>query len=415
MTLLEWLLLLTLSVLWGGSFFFGKVALAELPPLTLVLSRVALAAVALNLVVVATGHRMPRNLRLWGAFLVMGALNNFIPFSLIFWGQTEITSSLASILNATTPLCTLVLAHVLTDDERLNSNKLAGVFLGLLGVVVMIGPAALGGLSLNILAQFAVLGAALSYAFAGIFGRRFRRLGVLPLVTASGQLTGSALMMVPVALLVDKPWTLPVLSLTTWGAVTGLALLCTAVAYVIYFRLLASAGATNLLLVTFLIPVSALMLGATILGERLEPRQLAGMVTIGLGLAAIDGRLWRLVQGRLSLEPKSQGKTSPKRDAYKTVTLHEEEAMIITTTSTLENRKVTQYLGVVSGEAILGANVFRDFFANIRNIVGGRSGAYESALREAKSIALREGGGGCGKTRRERRHRRGFGLRKHHL
>ncbi len=297
MTLLEWLLLLTLSVLWGGSFFFGKVALAELPPLTLVLGRVALAAVALNLVVVATGHWMPRDLRLWGAFLIMGALNNFIPFSLIFWGQTEITSSLASILNATTPLWTVVLAHVLTGDERLNSNKLTGIFFGLLGVVVMVGPAALGGFGLNILAQLAVLGAALSYAFAGIFGRRFRRLGVLPLVTASGQLTGSTLMMLPVALVVDKPWTLPALSVTTWGAVTGLALLCTAVAYVIYFRLLASAGATNLLLVTFLIPVSALMLGTTILGERLEPRQLAGMVMIGLGLAAIDGRLWKRVRG----------------------------------------------------------------------------------------------------------------------
>ena len=302
MTLLEWLLLLTLSVLWGGSFFFGKVALAELPPLTLVLGRVALAAVALNLVVVATGHWMPRDLRLWGAFLIMGALNNFIPFSLIFWGQTEITSSLASILNATTPLWTVVLAHVLTGDERLNSNKLTGVFFGLLGVVVMIGPAALGGLGLNILAQLAVLGAALSYAFAGIFGRRFRRLGVLPLVTASGQLTGSTLMMFPIALVVDKPWTLPALSSTTWGAVTGLALLCTALAYVIYFRLLASAGATNLLLVTFLIPVSALMLGTTILGERLEPRQLAGMVIIGLGLAAINGRLWKRVRGWFFLE-----------------------------------------------------------------------------------------------------------------
>ena len=302
MTPLEWLLLLTLSVLWGGSFFFGKVALAELPPLTLVLGRVALAAVALNLIVVATGHRMPRDVRLWGAFLVMGALNNFIPFSLIFWGQTEITSSLASILNATTPLWTVVLAHVLTDDERLNSNKLTGVFFGLLGVVVMIGPAALGGLGLNILAQLAVLGAALSYAFAGIFGRRFRRLGVLPLVTASGQLTGSTLMIFPIALVVDKPWTLPALSSTTWGAVTGLALLCTALAYVIYFRLLASAGATNLLLVTFLIPVSALTLGTTILGERLEPRQLAGMVMIGLGLAAIDGRLWKRVRGWFFLE-----------------------------------------------------------------------------------------------------------------
>ena len=298
MTLLEWLLLLSLSVLWGGSFFFGKVALAELPPLTLVLGRVGLAAVALNLAVLATGNRMPSDTKLWGAFIIMGALNNFIPFSLIFWGQTEITSGLASILNATTPLWTVVLAHFLTHDERLGKNKLAGVAFGLVGVVVMIGPAALGGIGLNVLAQLAVLSAAISYGFAGIFGRRFKRMGVNPLVTAAGQLTGTTIMMLPVALIADQPWTLPALSSTTWGAVSGLALLCTAVAYVIYFRLLASAGATNLLLVTFLIPVSALILGTSILGEPLVPRQLVGMVLIGLGLAAIDGRAWRLIRGR---------------------------------------------------------------------------------------------------------------------
>lgn len=268
MTPLEWLLLLTLSVLWGGSFFFGEVALDELPPLTLVLGRVGLAAVALNLVVLATGHRMPGDAKLWGAFLVMSALNNFIPFTLIFWGQTEITSGLASILNATTPLWTVVLAHFLTRDERMSGNKLAGVAFGLVGVAVMIGPAALGGVGLNVLAQLAVLGAAISYGVAGIFGRRFKRPGVNPLVTATGQLTGTTVMMLPVALIADQPWTLPSLSLSTYGAVAGLALLCTAVAYVIYFRLLASAGATNLLLVTFLIPVSALVLGITILGKR---------------------------------------------------------------------------------------------------------------------------------------------------
>lgn len=221
MTPLEWLLLLTLSVLWGGSFFFGEVALDELPPLTLVLGRVGLAAIALNLVVLVAGHQMPRDAKLWGAFLIMGALNSFIPFSLIFWGQTEITSGLASILNATTPLWTVVLAHLLTKDERLSRNKLAGIVFGLVGVVVMIGPAALGGVSLNVLAQLAVLGAALSYGFAGVFGRRFKRVGVNPLVTAAGQLTGSTIMMLPVALIADQPWTLPALSPTTWGLWPG--------------------------------------------------------------------------------------------------------------------------------------------------------------------------------------------------
>jgi drug/metabolite transporter (DMT)-like permease len=285
----EWLLLVALSVLWGGSFFFAEVALAELPPLTVVLGRVGLAAIALNLMVRARGLRMPTSYRAWGAFLVMGGLNNLIPFSLIVWGQTEIASGLASILNATTPLFAVVLAHFLTRDERMTRSRLAGVFAGLLGVALMVGPAALAGLGLHVVAQLACLAAALSYAFAGIFGCRFRDMP--PLVTAAGQVSATALMMLPMTLLVDRPWSLPLPGLATWGALAGLALLSTALAYTIYFRLLATVGATNLLLVTFLIPVSALMLGMTILGERLDPRHFAGMALIGLGLAAIDGRL----------------------------------------------------------------------------------------------------------------------------
>ncbi len=170
----EWSLLIVLSVLWGGSFFFGKVALAELSPFTLVLGRVSVAAVVLNLMVRATGQRMPASPKLWGFFLVMGLLNNFIPFSLIFWGQTQIPSALASILNATTPLWTVVLAHFFTADERLTPNRLGGVIFGLVGVVVVIGPDVLMGLGLNVLAQLAVVGAAISYAFAGIYGKRFK-------------------------------------------------------------------------------------------------------------------------------------------------------------------------------------------------------------------------------------------------
>jgi drug/metabolite transporter (DMT)-like permease len=285
---LEWGLLLVLSVLWGGSFFFSKVALADLPPFTVVLGRVSLAALVLHGIVLVTGQRMPTSPRLWGLFVVMGGLNNLIPFSLIFWGQTQIASGLASILNATTPLWTVLLAHVLTGDERLSANRFAGVVLGLLGAVVMIGPDALRGLGLNVLAQVAVLGAALSYALAGIFGKRFR--GIPPLVTATGQVTCTALVMVPIAALSDQFWTLPVPRGQTWLALLGLAVLSTAVAYIIYFRLLATAGATNLLLVTFLIPVSALLLGFTVLGERLDGRHFVGMGCIGLGLAAIDGR-----------------------------------------------------------------------------------------------------------------------------
>jgi drug/metabolite transporter (DMT)-like permease len=224
----------------------------------------------------------------------MGALNNLLPFSLIFWGQTQIASGLASILNSTTPLFTVVLAHFFTRDERLTTNRLTGVLFGLLGVAVMLGPDALYGLHANMLAQIAVLGAAICYAFAGIFGRRFR--GAPPLVTAAGQVGATSVMMLPIVLIADRPWTLPMPSLQTFGAVVALALLSTALAYVIYFRILAVAGATNLLLVTFLIPVSALLLGMSILGERLDLRHFGGMALIAFGLAAIDGRPLRYVK-----------------------------------------------------------------------------------------------------------------------
>jgi drug/metabolite transporter (DMT)-like permease len=298
---LEWCLLIILSILWGGSFFFSKVALAELPPLTLVFGRVCVAAVALNLTVYATGNRMPRSLKTWSSLFVMGALNNLIPFSLIFWGQTQIASGLASILNSTTPLFTVVLAHLFTRDERMTTNRLSGVLLGLLGIAVMIGPDALHGLGANVLAQIAVLGAAISYGFAGNFGRRFK--GLPPLVTAAGQVTATSVMMLPIMLVADRPWTLPLPSVGTCGAVVALALLSTALAYVIYFRILAVAGATNLLLVTFLIPVSALLLGTSILGERFDPRHFGGMALIALGLAAIDGRPLRYLKNWLARTP----------------------------------------------------------------------------------------------------------------
>jgi drug/metabolite transporter (DMT)-like permease len=291
----EWLLLVALSVLWGGSFFFAEVALAELPPFTVVLARVSLAAVALVAMVLASRQPVPRSLRLWGALVTMGALNNLIPFSLIVWGQTAIASGLAAILNATTPLFTVVLAHLLTRDERMSPGRLCGVVLGFAGVALMIGPAALRSLDVAVTAQLACLAAALSYALAGIFGRRFQ--GVPPLITAAGQIVASTLLILPLAVLVDRPWTLAPPGPEVWGALIGLALLSTALAYVIYFRILAVAGATNLLLVTFLIPVSALVLGIGILDERLAPGHLAGMALIALGLAAIHGRPFSWLAG----------------------------------------------------------------------------------------------------------------------
>jgi drug/metabolite transporter (DMT)-like permease len=290
----DWLLLILLSVVWGGSFFFAKIAVAELPPLSIVLARVALAAAALHLLLRATGQRMPGDLLLWRDFLLMGLLNNAIPFSLIFWGQQEIASGLASILNATTPLFTVLVAHAGTRDEKATPAKLLGVALGIGGVALMIGLDRVAGFGGHLARELAVLAAALSYACAGVFGRRFK--GRPPLVVAAGQLTGSAILILPAALLIDRPWTLPLPSSGTLAALIGLALLSTALAYVIFFRILARAGATNLLLVTFLIPVSALLLGVAFLSERVTGHQLLGMLLIGLGLAVIDGR-WRRMIG----------------------------------------------------------------------------------------------------------------------
>ncbi|MBN8958985.1 MAG: DMT family transporter [Rhizobiales bacterium] len=286
----EWSLLLALAVLWGGSFFFNGVAVRELPSWTLVWLRVALAAAALLLLLRLLGQRMPRDGKVWRAFFGTGVLNNVLPFFLIAWGQHQIASGLASILNATTPLFTVLVAHVLTQDERLSARKLAGVIVGFAGAAIMIGPDALQGLGANALAQFACLGGALSYAFAGIYGRRFQRMGVTPLATAAGQVSASTVMMLPLMLLVDRPWTLAMPHAATWAAVIGVGLLSTALAYVIYFRILATAGATNLLLVTFLIPISAILLGVLVLGETLLARHLLGMALIAAGLGFIARR-----------------------------------------------------------------------------------------------------------------------------
>jgi len=278
-----------LAVLWGVSFLFSKVALAELPPFTLVLARFGIAALALLLAARLGGHRMPRAPRVWAGFFVLGALNSFIPFGLIAWGQVQLTSGLASILNATTPLFTALVAHA-WGDERLTSNRLAGVLVGLAGVCVLIGPGALGHVGAHTLAELAILGAAVSYGFAGTYGRRFRAMP--PVVAVAGMMTTAALMALPVALVVDRPWTLDV-NARTWGALLGLALLSTALGFVIYFRVLATAGATNVMLVTLLMPIVALLLGSLILGEAVAATALAGMGLIFAGLLAIDGRLLR--------------------------------------------------------------------------------------------------------------------------
>ena len=296
MTARVWTWLLSLAVLWGCTYFFAKVALGELAPLSVVFGRVAIAALALNLVLAATvGSLFQRNVP-WRTFFAMGLLNNLVPFGLIFWGQTQIASALAAILNATTPLFTLIVAHFLTQDERITPVKLAALIIGISGVAVLMGPDALAS-GHGVWGQIACLGAALSYAFAGIYGRRFKAMGIAPLDAAAGQLTASTMLILPIMLIVDRPWLLPTFpSTAVWASLAGLALLSTALAYVLYFRILAAAGATNLLLVTFLIPPTAILLGTVFLGEHLLVRHLAGMALIGLSLVAIDGRLLRFLQ-----------------------------------------------------------------------------------------------------------------------
>jgi drug/metabolite transporter (DMT)-like permease len=295
MSLFEWSLLLLLSLLWGGSFFFSKVALLELPPLTVVLVRVSFAASALFVYLRVIGTKIPNARAIWLAFVGMGLLNNFIPFSLIFWGQTQIASGLASIINATTPVFSILVAHFLTADEKMSANKTAGIVLGIAGVAVLMGPRAFSNDGPPLIAMLACLGAALSYGFASVFGRRFKRMGIQPTVVAFGQVTASTLMMLPIVMIVDAPWHLPFPHIQTIGALLALALLSTAFAYVLFFRILSGGGALNVSLVTLLIPFSAILLGSVFLNERLLVNHFAGMALIAFGLLAIDGRLWRMI------------------------------------------------------------------------------------------------------------------------
>ncbi|MCB4767164.1 DMT family transporter [Ancylobacter sp. Lp-2] len=293
----DWGLLVLLSVIWGGSFFFGKIAIAEIPPLTMVLTRVAIGAVVVALIARLNGIHLPLDRRLLSQFVVIALLSTVIPFSLIAWSQQHLPSGLSSILNAATPLFTVLVAQVFTRDEKLTAGRLIGVAVGFAGVAVMMGPALLGRLGGHELpAQLAAIGATVSYGFAAVYGRRFR--GLPPLGVAMMQLICATVLLVPVAALFEQPWRLPVPSPHVIGALIGLGALSTGIAFVIYFRILGRNGATNISLVTFLVPVSAILLGALVLGEALEAREIAGFALIALGLAAIDGRPAKMLFGR---------------------------------------------------------------------------------------------------------------------
>ncbi|MGH1487207.1 MAG: DMT family transporter [Cellvibrionaceae bacterium] len=301
MSLHYWALLFILSFVWGGSFFFIEVALNSVSPFTLVFLRVSIAAIILMGFTYAQKQYLPKRIKDWYYFFVMGLLNNALPFTLIVWGQTYITGSVASILNAMTPIFTILVAHLFTQDERLSFNKLTGVVLGFSGVMIMMLPTLEEGISWKSYGQLAVLGAALSYAFAGVWGKKLNYNS--PMVNSTGMLICSSIIMLPTVLLIDFSNNNQVMiTLPSALAVIALATISTAFAYGIYFKILSEAGATNISLVTLLVPVSAIFLGATLLNEVLQKQALIGMLVIFCGLIIIDGRLSKKLLNKVLAE-----------------------------------------------------------------------------------------------------------------
>lgn len=289
----DWTMLILLGTLWGSSFLFVNIAVRELPPLGVAWGRVVVAAATLTVVVALAGRAPPLTRRMLGVILVMGVLNNAIPFTMMAFGQARIAAGVASIINASMPLLTALIAHVALRDEKLTAMKLGGVLIGLFGVMSMVGASALQGLGAQVTGQLAVLGASLFYAIATVYGRRLSRLGLTANEIAWGQSVAAAAVLAPVALIAAPPTTWAGMAPAGWWSVIALGAVCTGGGYLLYFRLLANAGAVNVSLAIFLVPVSGVLLGALFLGETLAPRHLAGMAAILFGLSLIDGRLYR--------------------------------------------------------------------------------------------------------------------------
>ena len=282
-----WALIVALSIPWGASFFFYRFLVNDFPPFTLVFGRLGISAIALYALVRLSGRRLQIP---WFGFFVMGLLNNAIPFTLIAWGETRITSGLAAILNATTPIFSALVLHAFRS-ERLTPARVAGVVLGFVGVAILVGPDA-WGLTRDLPAEAACLLACVSYAFTALWSRRLRH--VEPMLAATGQVICSSLIIGPMALVVDQPWHLPMPGVSAWVGLVGIALISTALGYILFFRVLVVAGPGNLMLVTFLIPISTMLLGAAFLHESVTANAVFGMAVIAAGLAAIDGRVLRL-------------------------------------------------------------------------------------------------------------------------
>ena len=289
----EWILLGSLGLIWGSAFLFIKVAVGSFDPFTYVWLRLTIAAVALVIILRLSGRRLALPLGVWAAVGLLALLNNVVPFLLFGWGQKHIASGLAAILQATTPIFGVLAAHFLTADEKITPARLIGVMIGFAGVATMIGPQIAGEGGNQLLAQLACLFASLLYALAGIFARRFKALGVAPMELATAQFVAGAILLAPVALTLGQSLTALPTSLPAWGAVALLAIVGSAFAYVLFFRLIETAGATNSMLVTLLVPPIAIVLGALVFGEVFGVAQIGGLLLIAAGLAVIDGRLLR--------------------------------------------------------------------------------------------------------------------------
>lgn len=284
-----WAELFLLALIWGGVFLAIRLALDEVPFVTTVAHRVFWAALILWGYVWAKGLPVPRDPRIWGALLVMGLLNNAIPFSLMAWGQLHIESGLASVFNSATAIFGVLIAAMILADERLTPRKIWGSLIGFFGVATAIGLDSLRNFDITSLAQLAVIAGTISYGFAGVWAR-IHLSSLTPQVAAAGMLTGSSLVMVPAALVMDGVPSFD-LSLTALGAIGYYVIFATAGAYLLYYRILAAAGSANVMIVTLLMPPISILLGALVLSESLSPNVYIGLAILALGLVILDGRL----------------------------------------------------------------------------------------------------------------------------
>lgn len=287
----EWALLCLHAMLWGSAYFFIAVAKNDLPVLTINALRMVPAVALAMTIVLAMGCRLPVSLRDWGRFTFLALLNNYVPFSLIVLAQHHVTGGMAAVFTATTPLFAIFLAHLLTRDEKLSGPKLFGILMGITGVAILALPDLMGGAQGSLLAKLALVTTAIMYAFGGIYSRRLGHYP--PQVIAAAHMLMTLTIGLPVMLIVDRPWTLPMPSAAALGAVASAGIFASALASIIYFTLIKRAGATNALLVTLLLPLTPMLLGYLVLGETMSGRELIGAAVIGLALLVIDGRLLR--------------------------------------------------------------------------------------------------------------------------